>query len=100
MTALERWLHHGRHVVGAVCGIQQRFGSRRDIAPVQQNLADFAPERGTAGLEGAHHTGPSVEQILLERSQLGALANTVDSLEGDEQAFGLAHATSFGWFHA
>ncbi len=55
LAALERGAHDGRDVVGAVGGVEQRLGARRDVAAaVQHDLADLLAEVGAAGLAGVH----------------------------------------------
>jgi hypothetical protein len=62
-------------VVRAVGGVEQRFGSRRDVAAVvQHDLADLDAHVGATRFPGAQHRTPFAGEPDLQSFRLGGLA--------------------------
>ncbi len=51
---------------------------------MQEQVADFFPERRAAGLAREHDLGSLGLEARAEKTRLGGLAGAVEALEGDE----------------
>ena len=72
-------------MVGAVGGVQEGLGARRDVPAVQEEAADLDAELGAARFTGEDVVHVRCGQKVGEDADLRRLADTVASLEGDEQ---------------
>ena len=84
-AALEGGPHAGGDVVGAVGGVQEGLGARRDVPAVQEEAADLDAELRAARFAGEDVVHVRRGQKVGEDADLRRLADAVASLEGDEQ---------------
>ena len=73
-AALERGTNDGGDVVRPVRRVQQGLCPRRDVAAVQEQLADMAPELGSAGVSGCDDVEAAPAQPFGKHLHLGGLA--------------------------
>ena len=87
LAAVERRADHLLDQLGARRHEQHRLGRHRHpvFAAMEQELAEFLPERGAAGV-GARVTGTFCAlEPLDEQPALGGLPGAVETVERDEQ---------------
>ena len=84
-AALKGGPHTGGDVVGAVGGVQEGLSTRGDVTTVQEEAPDLDAELGAARFTGEDVVDVGGGQEVGEDADLRRLADTVASLEGDEQ---------------
>ena len=84
-AAFEGGPYAGGDVVGAVGGVQEGLGAWGDVPAVQEEAADLDAELRASRLTGEDVVHVRCGQEVGEDADLRRLADTVASLEGDEQ---------------
>src|SRR5262245_35707212 len=81
---LERRLDHLGHELGPRRGEQRCFRPRRDLRPVQDDLAHALPELRPARLPRQHDLAPRPLEVLPEKLRLRGSTGAVEALERHE----------------